>query len=94
MSDVTELKALGIVLGYRRGSSRQYVDQVYIKVLLASTTPTHSLIGRKVRLADGYGNVYLGKIVRVHGSGKNGVVIAVFNRNIPGQLIGAEAIIF
>lgn len=89
MSEPAETRMLGIVLGYRRGSNRQYVDQVSIKVV-AGSADVHSLVGRKVRVADSHGNVYLGRIVRVHGSGKNGVVIAVFNRNIPGQLIGSE----
>lgn len=82
----------GIVLGYRRGSGRQYVNQVYIKVV-ADASP-HSLVGRRVRVVDGNGNVYLGRVVRVHGTGRNGVVIAVFSRNIPGQLIGSVASIF
>lgn len=90
MSVPTETKTLGIVLGYRRGSNRQYVSQVCIKVITQSVE-VRSLIGRKVRVTDGHGNVYSGKIIKVHGSGKNGVVIAVFNRNIPGQLIGSEA---
>ncbi|MCX8184528.1 MAG: 50S ribosomal protein L35ae [Sulfolobales archaeon] len=92
MCGATESKTLGIVLGYRRGSSRQYVDQVYIKILSTSSS-IHSFIGRKVKVVDSYGNTYLGKIVRAHGTGKNGVVIAVFNRNIPGQLAGAEVAI-
>lgn len=85
-----ETKMSGIVLGYRRGSNKQYINQVYIKIV-AQFVNVHSLIGRKVRVTDSYGNIYFGRIVRVHGSGRNSVVIAVFNRNIPGQLIGVEA---
>ena len=83
---------LGIVLGYRRGSNTQYVSQVYIKVL-SPPEKVHSLVGRRVRVVDGHGNTYLGRIVKVHGAGRNGIVIAVFNRNLPGQLIGADAVI-
>ncbi len=78
----------GVVLGYRRGSGKQYVGQVYVKVL-ANVSP-HSLVGRKVRAVDAHGNAYLGRVLRVHGTGRNGVVIAVFSRNVPGQLIGSE----
>jgi len=85
-------KTVGIILGYRRGSGRQYVDQVYVKVI-TPVENVHSLVGRKVEASDIYGNRYLGKIVKVHGSGKNGVVIAAFSRNIPGQLIGSEVVI-
>lgn len=91
MGEPAEPKIVGIVLGYRRGSGRQYVNQVYVKVM-GDANP-HSLVGRRVRVTDDHGNAYSGKVVRVHGSGKSGVVIAVFNRNIPGQLIGSEAII-
>ena len=81
--------ALGIVLGYRRGSNTQYVNQVYIKVL--DHPNVHSLVGCRVRVVDGYGNTYLGKVIKVHGRGRNGVVIATFNRSVPGQVIGGEA---
>ena len=84
--------ALGIVLGYRRGSNTQYVNQVYIKVL--NHPNVHSLVGCRVRVVDGYGNAYLGRVVRVHGSGRSGVVIAAFNRNVPGQAIGREVLFY
>ncbi len=93
MSTSTPVKVVGIILGYRRGSGRQYVDQVYVKVV-TSAEDIHSLVGRKVEVSDTYGNRYLGKVIKVHGSGKNGVVIVTFNTNIPGQLIGSEVTIF
>lgn len=92
MGDIARAEALGIVLGYRRGSNTQYVNQVYIKILSLRKN-IHSLIGHKVRVVDGHGNTYTGKIIRVHGTDKNGVVIAVFNKNLPGQLIGTEVAI-
>lgn len=92
MSAPAQVGALGIVLGYRRGSNRQYVNQVYIKIV-TPVDNVHSLVGRKVKVADAHGNAYLGKVVGVHGTGRNAVVIATFNRNLPGQLIGSEAII-
>jgi large subunit ribosomal protein L35Ae len=84
--------AVGIVLGYRRGSNTQYVNQVYIKVL--GNCNVHSLVGCRVRVVDGYGNTYLGRVIRVHGRGRNGVVIATFSRNVPGQVIGGEVLFY
>jgi len=43
---------------------------------------------------DGYGNTYYGRVIKVHGSGKNKVVIARFNNNLPGQVIGSRVDIF
>ncbi len=76
-------------MGYRRGSNTQYVNQVYIKVL--DYPNVYSLVGCRVRVVDGYGNTYLGKVIKVHGRSRNSVVIATFNRNVPGQVIGGEA---
>jgi len=88
-----EVKCVGVVLGYRRGSNTQYVNQVLIKVFSPNIKNVSSLIGSKVIVRDKYGNEYRGKIVRAHARGRNNVVIAVFNRNLPGQAIGAEALI-
>ena len=93
MSALNNIKAVGIVLGYRRGSNTQYVNHVLIKVLSSDVKNVSNLIGSKVKVIDRYGNEYNGKIVRVHARGRNNVVIAVFNRNLPGQAAGAEAYI-
>ena len=85
---------VGIVLGYRRGSNIQYPRQVLIKVISASLKKVDNLIGAKLLVRDPYGNTYHGKIVRVHARGRNNVVIGVFNRNLPGQAIGAEVLIY
>ena len=88
-----EVKCTGVVLGYRRGSNTQYVNQVLIKVFSPVIKNVSSLIGSKVIVRDKYGNEYRGKIIRAHARGRNNVVIAVFNTNLPGQAIGAEALI-
>ncbi len=85
---------IGIVLGYRRGSNTQYPRQVLIKVIENMKKRVDNLIGAKVLVRDKYGNRYIGKIIRVHARGKNNVVVAVFRRNLPGQAIGAEALIY
>jgi len=88
-----EVKCVGVILGYRRGSNTQYVNQVLIKVFSPNIKNVSNLIGSKVIVRDKYGNEYRGKIIRAHARGRNNVVIAVFNTNLPGQAIGAEALI-
>lgn len=83
----------GRVLSYRRGSNTQYVNQVLIKVTESITKKVDNLIGAKVLVVD-QKNKYYGRVVKVHARGKNGVVIAVFNRNLPGQLLGSKAVIY
>ena len=64
-----------------------------IKVFSTNIKNVSNLIGSKVIVRDKYGNEYRGKIIRAHARGRNNVVIAVFNTNLPGQAIGAEALI-
>ena len=84
----------GVVLGYRRGTNTQYTGQVLIKVIETFKKRVDNLVGAKVLVKDKYGNEYHGRVIRPHARGKNNVVIAVFTRNLPGQTIGAEAIIY
>jgi len=78
-----------IIIGYKRGSARQYNNKVLVKPLVdPKLAPL--LIGSKIEVVDSYGNKYSGRLVRVH-SKKHGVLVAVFRPNIPGQLIGARA---
>ena len=85
---------IGVVMGYRRGSNTQYPKQVLIKVVNSLTKKVDNLIGAKLLVRDAYGNEYHGKVIRVHARGRNNVVIGVFNRNLPGQAIGAEVLIY
>lgn len=78
---------MGVIVGYRRSRRRQYNDRVLIKVL-AEAKLAGSLVGRRVEARDARGNVYRGRVIRIH-SLKNGVVEAAFRPNIPGQLIGS-----
>lgn len=80
-------KINGVILGYRRGSNIQYNNQVYVKVFVDPEI-VHTLVGSKVVAKDVYGNVYKGKVVKVHGR-NNSIIIVWFNPNIPGQLIGS-----
>ena len=83
----------GIVIGYRRGTNTQYENQVMIRVDGVNTRSEASkLIGWRVLFVDTKGNVYRGKVVHVHGN--NGVVIAVFKPNLPGQAIGRDVYIY
>ena len=85
---------VGVVLGYRRGTNTQYTGQVLIKVIDTLKKRVDNLVGAKVLVRDKHGNEYHGKIIRPHARGRNNVVIAVFTRNLPGQAIGAEAVIY
>jgi len=85
---------IGVVVGYRRGSNTQYPRQVLIKVVNSITKKVDNLVGAKLLVKDIYGNEYHGKIIRVHARGRNNIVIGVFNRNLPGQAIGAEVLIY
>ncbi len=87
------MKGVGIVLGYQRGTKAQYVNNVLIKVISCNEKNVANLVGSKVIVKDKYGNEYRGRIIRPHARGRNNVVIARFNKNLPGQAIGSEAII-
>ncbi len=73
-------------MGYRRGAGRQYNSQVLVKVFVEPKR-VGTLVGAKVIASDRYGNVYRGKIVKIHSFSKS-VAIVVFRPNIPGQMIG------
>ena len=77
----------GVIVGYRRSRARQYNNQVLVKVFVPPKD-VHSLIGSRVVARDPHGNVYRGRIVKVHS--RSGSVVRVFFRpNIPGQMIGS-----
>lgn len=84
----------GVVVGYRRGTNTQYTNQVLIRVVDTVMKRVDNLIGARVLVKDQWGNPYVGKVVRVHARGRNGVVIARFNRNVPGQVIGEPVQIY
>lgn len=84
----------GVILGYRFSNREQNPNQVFIKILSIILKSPHNLVGAKVLVKDDHGNTYYGKIIKVHGNGKNKVVIARFGNNLPGQVIGSRADIF
>ncbi|MCC6033678.1 MAG: 50S ribosomal protein L35ae [Desulfurococcaceae archaeon] len=84
----------GVILGYRFGNREQNPNQVLVKILSTILKNPHNLVGARVLVRDGYGNTYYGRVIKVHGSGKNKVVIARFNNNLPGQVIGSRVDIF
>ncbi len=86
--------AYGILMGYRRGSNTQYPRQVLVRVIESLKRRVDNLIGMKAVVRDKYGNEYIGRVVRTHARGKNNVIIVVFNRNLPGQVIGSEVKIY
>jgi len=81
----TTTKINGVILGYRKGNNTQYNNEVYVKVFMDPKS-VYGLIGSKVVIRDNHGNVYKGKVVKIH-SHKNSIVIVRFDPGIPGQLI-------
>lgn len=84
----------GVILGYRFGNREQNPNQVFVKVLSTILRSPHNLVGAKVSVRDNHGNTYYGRVIKVHGNGKNKVVIVRFNNNLPGQVIGSRVDIF
>lgn len=86
------MESTGRILGYRRGPNEQYPNQVLVKIdNVDNYKDASKFIAAKVVLRDRYGNVYIGKVVGVHG--RKGVVRVVFRRNIPGQAIGSTVLL-
>lgn len=81
-----EFKARGIIIGYRRSGAKQYNSQVLVRVYLDPNF-VPDIIGSRVIVRDLHGNLYKGKVIRIHNK-KNSTIIVRFNPNIPGQLIG------
>ncbi len=79
-------KALGIVLGYRRGTNTQYTGQVLVKLLIEDPGEAGKYVAGKALYRDSKGNIYKGRVVGLHG--RRGVVLVRFKPNLPGQAIG------
>jgi large subunit ribosomal protein L35Ae len=73
----------GIVLGYRRGSTTQNVNQVLLDFGFKDVKEAEKIIGREVVWTSPAGKEIKGKIIAVHG--KKGIVRAKFTPNLPGQ---------
>jgi len=78
------------ILGFRRGPKSQYPNQVILRIdNVVNYKDASKYIGYRVVYKDSNGNIYKGKIVRLHG--RKGLVRAVFKPNLPGQAIGGVA---
>ncbi|MCX8178845.1 MAG: 50S ribosomal protein L35ae [Candidatus Aenigmarchaeota archaeon] len=73
----------GVILGYRRGSTTQNVNQVLIDFGLENDKKAAEILGKEVIWISPSGKQIKGKIIAVHG--KKGVVRAKFTPNLPGQ---------
>ncbi|MCS7112309.1 MAG: 50S ribosomal protein L35ae [Ignisphaera sp.] len=82
------LKAVGAIVSYRRGGARQYNDHVIVKVFIGREG-VGSLVGARAIATDDCGNMYRGRVLKVH-SYRNSTVVVKFRPNIPGQLLGAS----
>ncbi len=84
----------GVAVNYRVGSGGQNANQVLVRILSTILKRPHNLVGARVVIKSSDGRTYSGRVSKVHGSGRNGVVVVRFNRNIPGQLLGSRISIY
>ena len=73
----------GVILGYRRGSTTQNVNQVLLDFGFKDIKEAESIIGKEVVWVSPGGKQIKGKIIALHG--KSGIVRAKFTPNLPGQ---------
>jgi large subunit ribosomal protein L35Ae len=79
-----------IIMGYRRGTNTQYTRQVILRVEGVPLKVVRGLAGRRVVYRDRHGNVYRGRVLKPHGA-RNPLLLARFERPLPGQAIGGVA---
>ncbi|GBF08341.1 50S ribosomal protein L35Ae [Aeropyrum pernix] len=80
-------RARGVVLGYRRGTNTQYPQHALVKLLLDDPRKAGLYVSGVAFYRDRYGNVYKGRVLRLHGR-RGGVVVVKFNPPLPGQATG------
>ena len=83
----------GIIMGYRRGPNTQYTSQVLVKLLIDDPRKAGVFLAGRAVYRDPKGNVYKGRVLRLHGR-RNGIVVVRFEPNIPGQAIGGLVEVF
>jgi large subunit ribosomal protein L35Ae len=78
----------GRIINYHIGIRTQKSDECLIQLpKTVFVAPAAQLVGRRVIWKAGKAQ-HAGRIIGLHG--KNGVVIAKFNKGIPGQALGNE----
>ncbi len=80
------------ILSYRRGRHTEHTDQFVVSVEgISAKEDAKKLIGKKIQWETPGKKIMRGKIRKVHGN--NGAVIAKFERGLPGQALGTEAVV-
>ncbi|MFH1448431.1 MAG: 50S ribosomal protein L35ae [Candidatus Micrarchaeota archaeon] len=80
------------ILNYRRGRHTEHTDQFIISVKgVATREGAAKLIGKKIFWETPAKRRIGGKITRTHGN--SGAVIARFEKGLPGQALGTDAIL-
>lgn len=78
------------IVNYRGGARTQYANQmVLLPEQCINKESAVKLIGKKVQWTTESGKKIIGKVVSPHG--RNGAVLAHFNRGMPGQSLGTKA---
>ncbi|BAN90926.1 50S ribosomal protein L35ae [Aeropyrum camini] len=80
----------GVILGYRRGTNTQYTQHALVKLLLDDPRKAGLYVSGTALYRDRYGNVYKGRVLRLHGR-RGGVVVVRFKPPLPGQAVGGVA---
>ncbi|OYT53879.1 MAG: 50S ribosomal protein L35ae [Candidatus Altiarchaeales archaeon ex4484_2] len=79
-----------VILNYRQGKRTQSTNQLIVKPEGSSSKEDASkLLGKSVEWTTPSGKKIVGKVTRVHG--RNGTVIAKFNKGLPGQALSTKA---
>lgn len=80
------------ILSYRRGRHTEHTDQFIISISgVSSREEAKKQVGKKIYWETPAKNKIIGKITHAHGS--SGTVIALFERGLPGQALGTNAVV-
>ena len=78
------------ILSYRRGRHTEYTDQFIVSLEGVSTKEeAKKFVGKKITWETPAKNTISGKIAHSHGN--NGMLIARFDKGLPGQALGTTA---
>jgi len=80
------------IIGYRRGRHTEHTDQFIVSVSgVSSRDEAKKYVGKKIVWETPANHKISGKITQAHGG--SGTVIARFEKGLPGQAIGTNAIL-
>jgi len=82
----------GVIKNYRRGRHNANERQLVLEIDgVTSKEKAYALVGSRVEWKSPSGKVFSGTITSAHGN--SGAVRAIFQKGLPGQCIGQEALV-